>query len=136
MYDFSKVQKYSKYHFPDEKLEQKPLSVNNVLHVNFGNGVIILSFSTDHGVTSHLHSFKSYRTMKKIIEGQAQCIKSVSTQYPTGFGVGEKKRRKEEQNLFMFSSCGCTVRCTHLVHLTGKLVSAFSHLIQSPPRSR
>lgn len=75
---FSKVQKHSKYNFPDEKLEQRPLSVNNVLHVNFGNSVIILSFSTDHGVTSHFHSFKLRRTMKKIIEGQAQSIKIVS----------------------------------------------------------
>lgn len=71
------MQEYSKYHFPDEKLEQRPLSVNHVLHVNFGNGVIILSFSTDHGVASHLHSFKSHR-IKKIIEGQAQSIKAVS----------------------------------------------------------
>lgn len=78
MYDFSEVQKYSKYHFPDEKLEQRQLSVNNVLHVNLGNGVIILSFSTDHGVTSHFHSFKSHTTMKKIIEGQAQSIKAIS----------------------------------------------------------
>lgn len=77
MYDFFKVQKYSKYHFLDEKLKQRPLSVNNVLHVNFGNDVIILSFSTDHGVTSHLHSFKSRRTMKKITEGQAQSKKAV-----------------------------------------------------------
>lgn len=75
---FSKVQKHSKYNFPDKKLEQRPLSVNNVLHVNFGNSVIVLSFSTDHGVTNHFHSFKLHRTVKKIIEGQAQSIKVVS----------------------------------------------------------
>lgn len=44
MYDFSEVQKYYKYHFPDEKLQQRQLSVNIVPHVNFHDDIIILNF--------------------------------------------------------------------------------------------
>lgn len=75
MYDFSEVRKYYKYHFPDEKLEQRQLSVNIVLHVNFGNGVIILGFCTDQGATSHLNSFKSHRQGSKIMKDRHSPLK-------------------------------------------------------------
>lgn len=39
--------------------------------------------------------------MKKIIEGQAQYIKAVSTQYPTGFGVGGKKKKQNRRTEFV-----------------------------------
>lgn len=75
MYDFSEVRKYYNYHFPDGKLEQRQLSVNIVLHVNFGNGVIILSFCAVRGVTSCLHSYESHRQGREVLKDRHSPLK-------------------------------------------------------------
>lgn len=70
MYDFSELRKY--YIF-----QMKSWNRDNyiVLHVSFGNSVIILGFCTDQGVKSNLHSFKSHRQGRKIIKDRHSPLK-------------------------------------------------------------